>query len=55
MRGTPIGATVYGIDLGKNTFHVVGVDAYRQDSPGQPDACIQSGVRHHYAKWGAGL
>lgn len=27
MRGTPIGATVYGIDLGKNTFHVVGVDA----------------------------
>lgn len=27
MRNKPIGATVYGIDLGKNTFHVVGTDA----------------------------
>lgn len=27
MRSKPIGATVYGIDLGKNTFHVVGADS----------------------------
>lgn len=27
MRNKPVGATVYGIDLGKNTFHVVGTDA----------------------------
>lgn len=27
MRNQPVGATVYGIDLGKNTFHVVGADA----------------------------
>lgn len=26
MRSKPVGATVYGIDLGKNTFHVVGAD-----------------------------
>jgi transposase len=26
MRNKPIGATVYGIDLGKNTFHIVGLD-----------------------------
>ncbi|WP_228535761.1 IS110 family transposase [Noviherbaspirillum malthae] len=26
MRNKPMGATVYGIDLGKNTFHIVGVD-----------------------------
>ncbi len=26
MRTKPIGAVVYGIDLGKNTFHVVGLD-----------------------------
>lgn len=28
MRHKPMGATVYGIDLGKNTFHVVGTDTY---------------------------
>jgi transposase len=27
MRNQPRGATVYGIDIGKNCFHVVGVDA----------------------------
>ncbi|WP_283151231.1 IS110 family transposase [Silvimonas soli] len=27
MRNKPVGATVYGIDLGKTTFHVVGLDA----------------------------
>lgn len=27
MRNKPVGATVYGIDLGKNTFHVVGTDS----------------------------
>lgn len=27
MRTQPKGASVYGIDLGKNTFHVVGVDS----------------------------
>jgi transposase len=27
MRNKPMGAAIYGIDLGKNTFHVVGVDA----------------------------
>lgn len=27
MRNRPAGATVYGIDLGKNTFHVVGTDS----------------------------
>lgn len=26
MRSKPCGASVYGIDLGKNTFHVVGTD-----------------------------
>src|SRR5438046_4882882 len=26
IRNTPRGATVYGIDLGKNIFHVVGTD-----------------------------
>ena len=26
MRNQPLGAVVYGIDLGKTTFHVVGVD-----------------------------
>ena len=26
MRNIPYGATVYGIDLGKNNFHAVGVD-----------------------------
>lgn len=30
MRNKPMGATVYGIDLGKKTFHVVGVDASGQ-------------------------
>jgi transposase len=27
MRNKPRGAAVYGIDLGKNLFHVVGTDA----------------------------
>jgi transposase len=27
MRTKPCGATVYGIDLGKNAFHVVGTDS----------------------------
>lgn len=27
MRVKPVGATVYGIDLGKTSFHVVGTDA----------------------------
>lgn len=35
MRNKPIGASVYGIDLGKNTFHVVGLD-----SLGQPIQCV---------------
>ena len=26
IRNTPRGATIYGIDLGKNIFHVVGTD-----------------------------
>ena len=26
MRNQPLGAVVYGIDLGKTTFHVVGID-----------------------------
>lgn len=30
MRNKPMGATIYGIDLGKKTFHVVGVDASGQ-------------------------
>lgn len=30
MRNKPMGAAVYGIDLGKNTFHVVGADASGQ-------------------------
>lgn len=30
MCNKPMGATVYGIDLGKKTFHVVGVDASGQ-------------------------
>jgi hypothetical protein len=27
LRNKPMGATIYGIDLGKNTFHIVGVDS----------------------------
>lgn len=27
MRTKPAGATVYGIDLGKNTFHIIGTDS----------------------------
>jgi transposase len=27
IRNKPRGAAVYGIDLGKNVFHVVGTDA----------------------------
>lgn len=27
MRNQPVGATVYGIDLGKSTYHVVGTDS----------------------------
>jgi hypothetical protein len=27
IRNKPRGATVYGVDLGKNVFHVVGTDA----------------------------
>lgn len=27
MRNKPVGAATYGIDLGKNTFHIVGIDA----------------------------
>src|SRR5665213_1504065 len=30
MRNKPRGAAVYGVDLGKNLFHVVGVDAAGQ-------------------------
>jgi transposase len=27
VRNKPMGAAIYGIDLGTNTFHVIGVDA----------------------------
>jgi transposase len=30
IRNKPRGAAVYGVDLGKNLFHVVGVDAAGQ-------------------------
>ena len=44
MRNKPSGAVVYGVDLGKNLFHVVGTDPAGKSSKGQ---C--SGARRCYS------